>query len=573
MTVVAPRPGEKKPARNGERGRAGPVSVLGPEAGVRWRADGRRFPRPVLSSVRLGRRARRALLRELRTGPRRALVRGRGDPRATDRGRARAARREDARRQAHWRAQARDRALRRRRRLDHPRRADGPRGLDGDHQRGVRPHVAGRLPATRARSPSSRATRCWRSSARRWRTRTTRSGRSSRGARHARGHRGVRRASSRPTHGIDFRIRAGINTGPVMVGNVGSDLRYEYTALGDAVNVAARMQTAAQPGTVVITEMTQPLHRRHVRSRGPRRHRGQGQGRAGPRATAWSAARPRRHVDAGSSRSASTARWSAASSELATLTDAARRRRARAAAGSRSSSASRASARAGCSPSCKRARPGARPTGSRPLTWVEGRCVSLRPQPPVPPAHRPRPLDPRHPLRARREDEAARDARRALDALLGEPRPRPPTPLPYLAHLLALPLRPDEPDRDRRSTRTSCRAATSQRPHRLLRGLAAHGPVVLVCEDIHWADPASVDVMRPADAAGDAAARPASWRRCAPRRTRPAGGSSARLATLFGDALTEIRLRAARRDADSRDARRQPARDRVAARARPRPRS
>ena len=61
------------------------------------------------------------------------------------------------------------------------------------------------------------------------------------------------------TQGIDFRIRAGINSGPVMVGNVGSDLRYEYTALGDAVNVAARMQTAAEPGTIVITEMTRRL--------------------------------------------------------------------------------------------------------------------------------------------------------------------------------------------------------------------------------------------------------------------------------------------------------------------------
>src|ERR671920_267698 len=61
------------------------------------------------------------------------------------------------------------------------------------------------------------------------------------------------------SHGIDFQLRAGINSGPVMVGNVGSDLRYEYTALGDAVNVAARMQTAAEPGQVLITEMTRRL--------------------------------------------------------------------------------------------------------------------------------------------------------------------------------------------------------------------------------------------------------------------------------------------------------------------------
>ncbi|HKZ70190.1 MAG TPA: adenylate/guanylate cyclase domain-containing protein, partial [Anaerolineales bacterium] len=42
----------------------------------------------------------------------------------------------------------------------------------------------------------------------------------------------------RNTHGIEFAIRAGLNTGTVVVGNVGSDLKYEYTAMGDAVNLA-----------------------------------------------------------------------------------------------------------------------------------------------------------------------------------------------------------------------------------------------------------------------------------------------------------------------------------------------
>jgi class 3 adenylate cyclase len=57
-------------------------------------------------------------------------------------------------------------------------------------------------------------------------------------------------------HEIDFQIRVGINTGEVVVGNVGSDLRYEYSALGDTMNVAARMEAAAPPGGVLVTAQT-----------------------------------------------------------------------------------------------------------------------------------------------------------------------------------------------------------------------------------------------------------------------------------------------------------------------------
>ena len=60
-------------------------------------------------------------------------------------------------------------------------------------------------------------------------------------------------------HGVKFGLRVGINTGLVVVGEIGSDLRMEYTAIGDAINLAARMEQTAAVGTIQISEETYKL--------------------------------------------------------------------------------------------------------------------------------------------------------------------------------------------------------------------------------------------------------------------------------------------------------------------------
>lgn len=61
--------------------------------------------------------------------------------------------------------------------------------------------------------------------------------------------------------GITFnlKIRIGINTGYVTVGNFGTDERTDYTIIGNQVNLASRLESTAQPGKILISESTKVL--------------------------------------------------------------------------------------------------------------------------------------------------------------------------------------------------------------------------------------------------------------------------------------------------------------------------
>jgi class 3 adenylate cyclase len=67
------------------------------------------------------------------------------------------------------------------------------------------------------------------------------------------------------TDRLDLPVRIGINTGPVVFGPVGGGLAMQPTAIGDTANVAARLQEAAEPGTILLSEATWLLAQGYAR--------------------------------------------------------------------------------------------------------------------------------------------------------------------------------------------------------------------------------------------------------------------------------------------------------------------
>ena len=325
-----------------------------------------------------------------------------------------------------------------------------------------------------------------------------------------------------------LKVRVGINTGHVVVGMVGTDTAHEYTAMGDAVNVAARMQGHARPGSVLVTAATHRFISSlvHATDVGLLELKGKSDAVHAFEVTGLKADAVRTRGLQGV-HSPMIGR----DAQLARLVDGfevVRAGQGRVACIIGEPGIGKSRLLAELRAEAERLHPATR--------WIEGRCLSYGETVPYQLV-----ADVVRSLIGAPASSSEAQLAAALDTwvrdLLGSDWAE---TYAYLGHLLSLHLAPDLQARIAAlDVETVKRYVSSLMA--MLRALSARVPVVLVCDDIHWADSASVDVLIQA-MTGLAAAPLLFIMSTRPERAATGWRLIAAARDLFGDALTEIRL-------------------------------
>jgi len=326
----------------------------------------------------------------------------------------------------------------------------------------------------------------------------------------------------------DFGVRVGVATGPVVLGSVGAGARVEYAAFGTTVNLAARLQSAADRGGVLVDAATHTLvadvfqwaEVEHLTLKGV----------AAPVA-AWSPLHPVR----GDQRPAAHSQppLVGREAEAATLAAAA---------------AALSSGRGGVLFVTGEAGIGKtrlltefraaveRPDGPEPV-WLEGRCASFADAIPLWPF--------RDLLRDwldvgvdEPELRVRVTLRRALERLFGA---RTAELAPYLASVLDLALDGEAAEQMAQLSPEALQYRSFEVVGELLERLAEERPVVVAIEDIHWADPTSLQLLeRLVPLAEGTAVQIAVTLR--DERDHPSWGLRDRIGREYPHLLAELRL-------------------------------
>jgi len=282
--------------------------------------------------------------------------------------------------------------------------------------------------------------------------------------------------------GLDFGVRIGLNTGLVVVGHVGSDLKSEYTAMGDAINLASRMQTAAEPNTILISENTHRLITRLFEFE----DRGQiaVKGKEEPIQT-YRPIRERKGATRQRGIAGLQSPMVGRESEYAQLMQVLANTRA----GRGAVVAIIGEAGLGKSRLIAEWRKAAL-VGDRPVRWIEGRCLSYG----TSMAHHLSTDILRGVIGApagSSEEETRAALKHTVEALLGAEAPE---VHPFLGHLLGVKLEDLLAVRVKYLDGPALQARYISAYKRLLEAAAQQGPVVIVCEDVHWADASSIEL-------------------------------------------------------------------------------